>query len=622
MKVKRAADLRVEREKFGGVIYIPSRDDFFAVDSPVFSFLASLSPRDWSDVNPELEQQVRQLAGLQICETEPATSPEAYSGPSFIGEFEEIISLERPLVLNCFSTAHCPLKCAYCHADDLMDPVHRTGERDDEGGLNNVIAVARRVSSIVAVITGGDPLTKPRRASHLIQALSGVKALVLDTSGVAEKNVIDELLPLLLEHRVHVRVSIDFADSKAQEKLRPVNPTYIKNVSSFDSPLYLVSECLKLGIPITVQTVISNQNDRVDSLLRLRDFLISKGVRHWVLHMAVEAGLARKVEARHRQLPRARGILPKPGAMEDVWKIVKSTIEDKCPIDIRVTDNSNTPNSVLLVAADGSLYTEGLAHRGKVKLFDPEEGSPEQVDRLFYYIDKFGHARRYLNWNPYMFDGRDLNRCCLKIELPKTLDSSNIVERERKFRITDRTAIELSFKELGFKETQNAVIDDRYYDTPEQSLAPNDFVIRVRLSDNVFRLALKGPRFLRSSGEYDRIELELAKLSAPEVEAQLKQKGLLVVWRLQRRRITFRKEDTKAEIVIDELPLLGDCLEMEGDSYTLALLSGSLKGLGNQETRNYKELIAAWCAENGEDFSVVYGLAEEGLLKLNKGGAK
>jgi hypothetical protein len=133
---------------------------------------------------------------------------------------------------------------------------------------------------------------------------------------------------------------------------------------------------LATHIPVTVQTVVSSKNDKTEELLRLRDLLIRQGVRHWVLHMAVEAGLAREVEARHRSHRRG-GILPRKGAINSVWNVVKATIEGRLPIDIRVTDNSNTPNSVLLVAANGVLYTEGLAHHGKVKLFDPEAGNPE-----------------------------------------------------------------------------------------------------------------------------------------------------------------------------------------------------------------------------------------------------
>jgi predicted adenylyl cyclase CyaB len=620
MKVRRASDLKLRPEQFGGVLYVPTRDDFFAIDSGGFRFVNGLSAQNWASVDPSVSSAVTALAQLQIVETiEPHTKSVAYSGPSFIGHFKDIATLENPLVLNCFSTAHCPLKCVYCHADDLMGSDRRQLEDGDVLGLDNVLAVARRVPSLVAVVTGGDPLTRPERAKRLISELSADKALVLDTSGVASPEAIRNFIPTLVEHRVHVRISLDFAIPQLQERMRPVNRVYAEGLSSYYSPLLMISECLQHGVPVTVQSVVSRKNDTAASLIVLRDFLIERGVRHWVLHLAVEAGLARKIEAqRRRGGTRARGILPNPDAPSAVWKVVKATIADRLPIDIRVTDNANTPNSVLLLGADGVLYTEGLAHRGKVELFNPEGGNPQEIEKLFYYIDKFGHARRYLNWNPHMFDGADLADCCVSAHFPVDCRAVDIVERERKYRLADKSALERYLRNQGFRKTGDHVIDDRYYDTEARELKPNDFVIRVRIIDRRWRIAMKGPRFRKRSGEYDRIELEFDALDSRAVERQLLKKGLEITWRLERRRKTFSKPDLGAEVVIDEMPVIGDCMEIEGDSNTISAIASEAPGLGAQETRNYQELIEAWCGEKGVDFGEVYGLGTRGLLKRRR----
>lgn len=617
MKVRRVADLRLRPERFGGILYVPARDDFFAIDGAGFRFVDSLTAQEWMPVDSSLDAAVTALAQLQVVETiEPSIAPVAYSGPSFIGQFKDIVTLEHPLVLNCFSTAHCPLKCIYCHADDLMGRDRRKIEGDDLYGLDNVLAVARKVPSLVAVVTGGDPLTRPTRAKHLLSELSSSKALVLDTSGVASPEVIRELLPTLLDHRVHVRISLDSSTPKLQERIRPINPQYAEGLSSYHSPLFMISECIQHGIPLTVQSVVSRENDTVESLSALRNFLIDLGVRHWVLHLAVEAGLARKVESKKRSRgPRAPGILPKENAAREVWKVIRSTMDQKLPIDIRITDNSNTPNSVLLLGADGVLYTEGLAHRGKVRLFDPEDGNPQQILKLFYYIDKFGHARRYLNWNPHMFDGKNLEDCCVLTGLADETSVGSVVERERKYRIADSARVERFLHSQGFRKIADEIIDDRYYDTRDRDLEPWDFVIRIRVTDGNHRIAMKGPRFYKRSGEYDRIELEFDALSDQQVEAQLGQKGLEVTWRLERRRKTFRKSGSAAEIVIDELPVIGHCLELEGDSNTIAQIVAELPGLGSPETRNYRELVEAWCVENDVNFASVSGLGSSGLLK-------
>jgi len=342
-------------------------------------------------------------------------------------------------------------------------------------------------------------------------------------------------------------------------------------------------------------------------------------VHHWVLHLAVEAGKARKMEAEKRTRGgRTRGILPKDDAPNEVWKVVKATMAERLPIDIRITDNGNTPNSVLLLGADGVLHTEGLAHRGKVALFDPEEGNPQQIEKLFYYIDKFGHARRYLNWNPHMFDGRNLADCCVQAHFPTKVGAGDIVERERKYRIADRQALDRYLRERGFRKIADHILDDRYYDTAERDLKPYDFAIRIRIIDRRYRIAMKGPRFYKKSGEYDRIELEFDALDSRSVERQLERKGLEVTWRLERRRRTFSKSGSGVEIVIDELPVIGDCLELEGNSNAVAKIAAEAPGLGAQETKNYKELVEAWCFENGVAFGEVCGLGPRGLLRRSR----
>ena len=74
----------------------------------------------WITVAASLEEAYVALAKLGIVETDPPTPEIAYALPSFIGRFQDIPSITEPLVVNCFATSHCPLKCAYCHADDLM----------------------------------------------------------------------------------------------------------------------------------------------------------------------------------------------------------------------------------------------------------------------------------------------------------------------------------------------------------------------------------------------------------------------------------------------------------------------------------------------------------------------
>ena len=120
MRARRRSEVRLRSDVFGGVCYVPHRDDFFAADRRVFDFLQKLST-EWNEIAGADREAVEALARLGICETKaPVVNEKPYSGPSFLGEFVELPTVTAPLVVNCFCTAHCTLTCIYCHADDLM----------------------------------------------------------------------------------------------------------------------------------------------------------------------------------------------------------------------------------------------------------------------------------------------------------------------------------------------------------------------------------------------------------------------------------------------------------------------------------------------------------------------
>ena len=112
---------------------------------------------------------------------------------------------------------------------------------------------------------------------------------------------------------------------------------------------------------------------------------------------------------------------------------------DRVPLDIRCTDTANTPNSVLLVGSEGDLYTEGYAHDGKVLLFRAGEARPDQLRSLWPHVNRFGHARRYLNWNPYFYRGISLENICYDVPIPAAAkaEPAALVETESKHRVAD-----------------------------------------------------------------------------------------------------------------------------------------------------------------------------------------
>jgi len=604
VRVRRCADLRVREDEFGGICYVGHRDDFFAVTRQVFLIIRALK-REWMEATPSLVDGYRSLARLGMCETtEPRTREEAYSGVSLVGEFPELPTVSQTLVLNLFASAHCPLKCIYCHADDLMQPGDREGETEED--LDNVVATASMIPAMVAVITGGDPLTRPNRARTLIERIGKTKGLVLDTAGVGD---VGGLLGPLKENGVHVRVSLDSENPNINSAFRPGNPHYVKESHpSYYGAERTIDACLKAGIPVTVQTVITRRNDQLSGWRNLRDWLVTKGVKHWVLHVAVRGGKAREVEERAAKQRRPRRLVPGPEIHSKLWDFISDTIAHGLPIDIRCTDTDNTPNSVLLVGSRGDLFTEGLAHHGKVQLFAAGRAAPDKVNDLMVHVDRFGHARRYLNWNPWFHDGKSIEEICYRAPVPSAgvATVSGIVETEAKVRVVNVKVLVSRLARSGYVSKGRILQRDEYYDDALGSARRSDFVIRIRTESGKCKVAFKGPRFFTPEGENSRLEFEVPCGEADQVRDALQKRDLMCTWCFEKRREMFVHPERRVQIVIDEIPEVGFFLEIEGALAEVRALREALgDALAEVERRNYKELFV--------DFKKSLGESVEGL---------
>ncbi len=595
MRVRKSINVRLRKDVFGGVAYVSRRDDFFALDGPSYSTIAALS-YDWSEIKVGEEDRYKAFAALGICETDPETPHRAYSGPSFIGKFIELPTVTDPLVLNCFSTAFCPLKCRYCHADDLMMS-YRESENLSE--IDNVVSTASMIPALVAVITGGDPLSSPERAARLIERLSKQKSIVLDTSGVGD---INRLLPVLISSKAHIRVSLD-SISEVNDKVRLSNPKFVKNKdASRLGARATIAACLENDLPVTVQTVVSSYNENITELIDLRDQLYRWGVKNWVLHVAIRGGLARKIEAVAEKQTRKRGILPSANVYGLVEKVIEDTTRQRIPIDIRCTDTDQTPNSVLLVASTGDLFTEGLAHHGKVPLYRAGEGRPDLVRSLWHHVDRFGHARRYFNWNPWLNRSRNLEDICISIPEAANLEQTigSAVETEAKYAIRDSNGLIEALVRNGFVLSGQENQRDEYYDRSDRAFSNLDFVIRLRDSHGRPILGIKGPRFFTQSGEYSRIELEFEPKSYADAIASLEEKQLSRFWFFEKSRATYRQPQSQIVVSIDAIPLLGEFLEIEGSIQGIRSVYGLIQDfIGPAESRNYGELVKDYLISEG-----------------------
>jgi MoaA/NifB/PqqE/SkfB family radical SAM enzyme len=444
--------VRVRREPFGAIVYVPRRDHFFALDRPHTELL--LKERQPTGV--EDRERLRRLAEL-------TDEPRAVDGRSLLGEFDRLPVSTKPLVVNCFTTAHCPLRCAYCHADDLMVGYRDSDGNDDGKGagdrwLREVIRVAAATPAMVGVVTGGEPLARPDRAERLIAALAEDKAVVLDTSGVGTTSTsatsattdtsatntttatnttsatsttsattatnaasaartanakgvraardakrpqgaegaeraegFSRLIKVLQRYEVHVRVSIDSIDAAVNDALRPINRRYLPlGTSAHADALDTVRQAVGAGLACSVQTVVTTRNGDLDGLLRFRDALVDLGVITWALHHVVPAG-----KAAH---PNRTRLLGGPATQATLAELVRRSAADGVPIDIRLTSTHRAPNSTLLISARGELSVENPRGGAKIVVNVPRFRARAAILRTFReHVDLEGHASRYLN---------------------------------------------------------------------------------------------------------------------------------------------------------------------------------------------------------------------------------
>lgn len=374
--------VRVRREPFGAIVYIPRRDHFFALDRPHADLLLGVrKPKDADDL-----ERLRRLEQLD-------SGPRAVDGRSLLGSFDRLPVSARPLVVNCFTTAHCPLRCTYCHADDLMIG-YRDGEdtdnaTGDDRWLREVVRVAAATPAMVGVVTGGEPLARPDRAERLIAALAEDKAVVLDTSGVGPRK--SEMLKILQQYGVHVRVSMDSVAASVNDALRPINRRYLPLGASAHAHAHdTVRSAVGAGLACSVQSVVTARNGELDGLLRFRDALVDLGVTTWALHQVVPVGKAAR--------PAGERLLAGPDTQATLAELVRRSAADGVPIDIRLTSTHRAPNSTLLISARGELSVESTQPGTKIVARVPRFRARSHVLRLFReHVDLEGHASRYLN---------------------------------------------------------------------------------------------------------------------------------------------------------------------------------------------------------------------------------
>jgi adenylate cyclase class 2 len=151
------------------------------------------------------------------------------------------------------------------------------------------------------------------------------------------------------------------------------------------------------------------------------------------------------------------------------------------------------------------------------------------------------------------------------------------LEIEAKLKVDSFDEIRHRLAERGASALAEAVQTDYYFDTADRELTRTDQCIRLRResSEEGERLFLtyKGPK--QADNFKKRQEINLPVDDAEAVEHLLNALGYFRVLAFDKRRCTWRLDD--CEVALDELPLIGAFVEIEGpDSSTISRMRDKL----------------------------------------------
>lgn len=287
--------------------------------------------------------------------------------------------IKYPLTINWLITNKCTQKCSYCYADDVINQNDSIENMDYKSVAQNIL----KLNPLNVVLSGGEPFSNPD-ISDIVKILSGKTGIIIDTNGINCDAVI-ELAPLLAEHNVVIRISIDTFILKNEQKLRP---SYAKKdiYSDFNGIIDTIETLGKYNIIYSIQTVLTKLN--ANDLYSMGDRLYKMGIPVWKI-IPVQEAAGKEASVREIKLSdkKAEYFIEKLKAKAETHWI---------GMDIANTSVKRVLNDVVLVLPDGFFYTEGGYKTGK-KLIDHNSPHDPSMNEIIKKVDLREHFRRYLN---------------------------------------------------------------------------------------------------------------------------------------------------------------------------------------------------------------------------------
>jgi adenylate cyclase class 2 len=169
------------------------------------------------------------------------------------------------------------------------------------------------------------------------------------------------------------------------------------------------------------------------------------------------------------------------------------------------------------------------------------------------------------------------------------------LETEIKLAVPDAAAARRLLRASGFRVARRRAFESNaIFDTPERRFGRGGALLRVRESGRAAQLTYKGPA--KPSKHKSREEREVEADDAPMLRLILERLGFVRVFRYEKYRAEYRREETGGVVTLDETPI-GVYLELEGTS---GWIDRTARRLGFTEedyiTASYGRLYLEWCA--------------------------
>jgi adenylate cyclase class 2 len=175
------------------------------------------------------------------------------------------------------------------------------------------------------------------------------------------------------------------------------------------------------------------------------------------------------------------------------------------------------------------------------------------------------------------------------------------MEIEAKMKVADLDSVRKTLSECGAERHGKVLETNTFFDTPARSLQSADSGLRIRVAVNEAGqshclITMKGP--LQAGALKTREEIEFSADDPAAVQKLFERLGYQAGLSFQKRRESWTFQGCKVEL--DEMPLLGTYVEIEGPSESSVLAARQALGLSQLPPIKigYVSMLARYLQEN------------------------